>query len=140
LTDSGVSDILPDLAINHFTGRNTMTEQALELFVDSHENILMDDNIEESCLAFRDESLAFYQNNPRAVTKVPYDVIDKINEEQLMHAIRTGLMVDVITRITGYFSKKSQWNPGKLAELKDRRKFEVTESGCNSACPISQGE
>jgi hypothetical protein len=34
-----------------------MTEQALELLVDLHENILMDDNIEESCLAFRDESL-----------------------------------------------------------------------------------
>jgi ribonucleoside-triphosphate reductase len=29
--------------------------------------------------------------------------------------------IDGLTRITGYFSKTSSWNKGKLAELKDRR-------------------
>jgi anaerobic ribonucleoside-triphosphate reductase len=28
--------------------------------------------------------------------------------------------VDGITRITGYFTKVSSWNKGKLGELKDR--------------------
>jgi ribonucleoside-triphosphate reductase len=30
--------------------------------------------------------------------------------------------VDGITRVTGYFSKTSGWNKGKMAELKDRYK------------------
>jgi ribonucleoside-triphosphate reductase len=30
--------------------------------------------------------------------------------------------VDFVTRVTGYFSKTSMWNKGKLAELRDRDK------------------
>jgi ribonucleoside-triphosphate reductase len=30
--------------------------------------------------------------------------------------------VDHITRVTGYFSKDSMWNKGKIAELRDRDK------------------
>jgi ribonucleoside-triphosphate reductase len=30
--------------------------------------------------------------------------------------------VDGITRITGYFTKVSSWNKGKLGELKDRHR------------------
>ena len=30
--------------------------------------------------------------------------------------------VDHITRVTGYFSKDSMWNKGKIAELRDREK------------------
>jgi ribonucleoside-triphosphate reductase len=33
-----------------------------------------------------------------------------------------GQEVDGITRITGYFTKVSSWNKGKLAELKERNK------------------
>jgi|GEM_PF-1746838 len=29
--------------------------------------------------------------------------------------------VELVTRVTGYFSKVGGWNKGKLAELKDRR-------------------
>jgi len=30
--------------------------------------------------------------------------------------------VDHVTRVTGYFSKDSMWNKGKIAELRDRDK------------------
>ncbi|MEA3273075.1 MAG: anaerobic ribonucleoside-triphosphate reductase [Patescibacteria group bacterium] len=30
--------------------------------------------------------------------------------------------VDQITRVTGFFSKVSMWNKGKIAELKNREK------------------
>jgi ribonucleoside-triphosphate reductase (formate) len=30
--------------------------------------------------------------------------------------------VDQITRVTGFFSKVSMWNKGKIAELRDREK------------------
>ena len=29
--------------------------------------------------------------------------------------------IELITRVTGYFSKIGSWNQGKLAELKDRK-------------------
>ena len=33
--------------------------------------------------------------------------------------------IEGITRITGFFSKISSWNKGKLAELKDRRRTKM---------------
>jgi ribonucleoside-triphosphate reductase len=33
--------------------------------------------------------------------------------------------VDGITRVTGYFSKVSGWNDGKVAELADRHRSKV---------------
>lgn len=36
--------------------------------------------------------------------------------------------IDGITRITGYFSKISGWNKGKLGELKDRYRVQLTEN------------
>jgi ribonucleoside-triphosphate reductase len=30
--------------------------------------------------------------------------------------------VDHVTRVTGYFSKDSMWNKGKIAELRDRER------------------
>ncbi|MBD3245233.1 MAG: hypothetical protein GF335_04540 [Candidatus Moranbacteria bacterium] len=33
-----------------------------------------------------------------------------------------SLNIDHVTRVTGYFSKDSMWNQGKVAELRDRDK------------------
>jgi hypothetical protein len=96
---------------------------------------------EEKKLAFRNERLDYYKNDENRRTWIDYEKIDEIKDaEELIGYINKGLEVDCITRITGYFSKKSGWNPGKLAELKDRKKWEVTQtlSGCNSACPVAQ--
>ena len=45
--------------------------------------------------------------------------------------------VDGITRITGYFTKVSSWNKGKLGELKDRHRntqfFSGDEAALNAA-------
>ena len=48
-----------------------------------------------------------------------------MSSEELTQAIDRGLKVEGITRITGYFTKTSSWNPGKRGELKDRKKFTV---------------
>lgn len=39
-------------------------------------------------------------------------------------ALTGGKDVEQITRVTGFFSKVSSWNKGKLAELEDRHKNE----------------
>jgi hypothetical protein len=129
------------LPLNHFTGRHAMTAEALEVFVEVSPSIVIDEDLDKKVLKFRDVSLLKYQNDLNYYTEVPYDVMLKIDEDQLLKAIQTGLRVDGITRITGYMSKTSQWNPGKKGELKDRKQWEIgqTQSGCNSACPIAQG-
>ena len=43
----------------------------------------------------------------------------------LAAATARGRDVDHITRVTGYMSKTSGWNPGKTRELKDRHRTGV---------------
>lgn len=44
-------------------------------------------------------------------------------EKQIDHCSFCGSKsVDHVTRVTGYFSKDSMWNRGKIAELRDRDK------------------
>ncbi len=50
------------------------------------------------------------------------DGIEARNLEQLIFCTHQGKHVEQITRVTGYFSKVKNWNKGKLAELKDRRR------------------
>jgi hypothetical protein len=43
----------------------------------------------------------------------------------IVTALAHGRDVDHISRVTGYFSKTSQWNKGKQAELKDRHRTKI---------------
>ena len=45
---------------------------------------------------------------------------------QLLVATHQGRNIEHITRVTGYFSKVSGWNKGKVAELKDRARTTVS--------------
>jgi hypothetical protein len=128
------------LPLNHFTGRRAMTAQQVWDFCELNQHFECKDSTDTKHLTFRNNRLDWYKNDENRRTWITYAKIDSMKDaEELVKEINRGLEVDCITRITGYFSKKSQWNPGKLAELKDRRKHEVTESGCNSACPVAQG-
>ncbi len=61
-------------------------------------------------------------------TKVflPCKVIEESNLQTLLLAINQGRNVEHITRVTGYFSKVSGWNKGKVAELIDRYRTTVS--------------
>jgi len=49
--------------------------------------------------------------------------------------------VDAVTRITGYFSLVSNWNPGKLGELKDRyRSAKFFEGETTEASSVLEGK
>lgn len=56
---------------------------------------------------------------------VKYGTMLKLDWDKLRILAACGKDVDHITRTTGYFSRVSQWNPGKLGELKDRHRVEV---------------
>lgn len=57
--------------------------------------------------------------------KIDLKKLNNITEEQLEKAVVNGRNVDQITRITGYFSKLSNWNAGKKGEFKDRQRVNI---------------
>ncbi len=102
-----------------------MTGQELNQFLECNKNIEWVENIDEEQFLFRNTDLAWYQNDPERATAVTYWKMKEMSAEDLMLEINRGLMVEGITRITGYFTKVRGWNPGKRGELKERRKFNV---------------
>lgn len=95
-----------------------MTQSDLDLFLQKNRNIECKSDNEFSY--FRNNDLPWYANNPDNCTRISQHVFDKLTPEGLMDEINRGLEVEHITRITGYFTKISQWNKGKMGELKDR--------------------
>jgi hypothetical protein len=102
-----------------------MTEKELGKFLDEHKHIEYCEFEEDDYMCFRNTDLAWYKNNPESSTAIKYWKLAQITPYELMEEINRGLKVEGITRITGYFTKISSWNPGKLAELQDRRKFNI---------------
>ena len=95
-----------------------MTQADLNLFLEKNENI--ECGIDDEFSYFRNKDLPWYANNPDNCTRVTKDLFKELTPEGLMNEINRGLELEHITRITGYFTKISQWNKGKLGELKDR--------------------
>ena len=52
-------------------------------------------------------------------------VLADLTLAQLESATAQGRNVDHVTRVTGYFSRVSMWNPSKRGELKDRAKVRL---------------
>ena len=102
-----------------------MNAQELENFLEQNDHIHCYDALEEELLCFRNEHLDWYRNNPERKTAITYWKVEELDADALLKAINKGLQVENITRITGYFTKVSSWNPGKRGELRDRRKFSV---------------
>jgi hypothetical protein len=97
-----------------------MTKAELDKFLEEHEHIewAVDGNV----VLFRDTSLDWYNADPGRCTSVTKEKMDCLTADQLLKAIRQGLEVEQMTRVTGYFAKVGSWNPGKKGELKDRHR------------------
>jgi len=100
-----------------------VTQLELKSFLFTNENI--EYHAADSFSYFRNKALPWYANNPGNSTRITNDMIAQLSSEDLMNAINEGLEVEHITRITGYFTKVSQWNKGKRGELKDRMRVEI---------------
>ncbi len=60
------------------------------------------------------------------LTHVAKDTLAGLTPPMLLDLCAQGRDVDHITRVTGYFSRTSGWNPSKVAELRDRARVKVT--------------
>lgn len=58
----------------------------------------------------------------RAMSHVTWAAIAENDLETLVASCKQGKDVDHITRVTGYFSRVSGYNPGKQGELRDRHR------------------
>ena len=74
---------------------------------------------EATGLAFKVEGLAWYED-PHNVSFISKEMTGRITPAELWRELTQGLDMEYITRITGYFTKVSSWNKGKLGELRDR--------------------
>jgi hypothetical protein len=101
-----------------------MTQAELNGFLAKNKSI--ECHTDDSFSYFRNKDLPWYANNPGHSTRINNDLITQLSPEQLMNQINKGLEVEQITRITGYFTKISQWNKGKRGELKDRFRVEIS--------------
>ena len=99
-----------------------MTQSDLNLFLQKNQNI--ECKSDDEFTYFRNNDLPWYANNPDNCTRISKYVFDKLTPEGLMDEINRGLEVEHITRITGYFTKISQWNKGKMGELRERIRVE----------------
>lgn len=59
-------------------------------------------------------------------TFFPEETISTKDLTPLLAATHQGRNIEHITRVTGYFSKVSGWNKGKVAELIDRHRTPVS--------------
>ena len=109
-----------------------MTADALEIFLSQNQNYKCVDDIDSGFLLFRNENLPKYKNNSDFSRGLSYSDVEKMTENELSNVIDCGYKVENITRITGYMTKISTWNKGKLGELKDRRRTDLAGRPCVS--------
>jgi len=95
-----------------------MNQSELAQFLENNQNI--ECQSDECHAYFRNKHLPWYAHNPAHCTRIDNAVLQKLTPAELLLEVNRGLDVEHITRITGYFTKVSQWNKGKLGELKDR--------------------
>ena len=74
--------------------------------------------------AWKDDPDGLIVGNERfqTVTKLTFDAIDRHDRLAIIEACKQGRDVTHVTRVTGYFSKVSGWNKGKVGELRDRNR------------------
>lgn len=99
-----------------------MILEQLDKFLEFHTEIEYNYDNTADTFYFRDTTLPWYTNNPNNSTAITGDKMMELSNEDLLKAIRKGLEIEGITRITGYFTKVGNWNKGKLGELRDRNR------------------
>jgi anaerobic ribonucleoside-triphosphate reductase len=73
-------------------------------------------------ILLRNVRLPWYEENTNHCTRITMEKLKELDIEGLKTAINKGVDIIGISRITGYFSKISNWNEGKKGELKDRHR------------------
>ena len=101
-----------------------MVPQDLFDFVEAEGNIaICEAEIDgKKGFAFRNDTLPYFQKYKEGCEFSSLEDLSKTNLNDFKNRLFQGLRVEGITRITGYFTKTTNWNKGKLGELRDRNR------------------
>lgn len=80
--------------------------------------------LEEDGISFRHP----HYDKPGDSVKINNKKLRELTPDGLMAVLVNGRNVDKITRITGYFGKVSNFNKGKMGELKDRQRINIDQA------------
>ena len=104
-----------------------MTQEELDNYLDQNKNHIEWRENGGISLQFRSNELQYYQADPERCTAITKELLfsDGFRTEDLYEAITRGLRVRGIARVTGYYAMVEGFNKGKVAELRDRIRFNV---------------
>ena len=102
-----------------------MTPDSLEKYLEENPHVEFYYNEDNDTFLFRDMNINWYRNDPKNMTQITGDKLKELDDKGLTTALRKGLEIENITRVTGYMSKVASWNKGKQGELKDRSKHSI---------------
>lgn len=94
-----------------------MQYEELNSFLEANPNIEWTDD-EEGNLYLRHALF----DAPDEKVKIEPQALEKITLGELERVLINGRNVEQITRVTGYFSRVSGWNKGKMGELAQRQR------------------
>jgi len=108
-----------------------MTNEEFDIFLDNHPRVnwqwvqcdgksceQVEGPDDGNAMAFSVRGFPYYDEG--GVTTISFDTLKELPVSQLYSELVKGCDVEQITRITGYFTKVSGWNRGKIEELRDR--------------------
>lgn len=76
----------------------------------------------------QENALYIHSDKWNETIKIDLDRLDKLTLDLIKFKLKGGKDVAQITRVTGYFSHTTYWNPGKRAELRDRYRINKIQS------------
>ena len=98
-----------------------MTYDELVKFLDENPVIEWKEGVDKDHLYLRHSE---YDSQEEGIS-LDLTKLESITPPQLLNALVCGRNVEQLTRITGYFSRVSGWNKGKIGELKDRARVVI---------------
>ena len=69
-----------------------------------------------------DRGILIKNSRFETLTHATFAAVEANTAAAIMGSLAQGKDVDHVTRVTGYFSRTSGWNKGKVAELRDRHR------------------
>lgn len=97
-----------------------MTHEELNSFLESNPQVEWAED-DDGTFYFRHSQF----DSEHEKVKVTPEALSRVTAQQLEKVLVGGRNVEQITRVTGYFSRVSGWNKGKIGELAERERVRV---------------
>lgn len=103
-----------------YIGENMMKEELIDYLNNRNSEYLWEEG------EYKGEDGIFVKHlRFNTITHISDRHINRYDLNSVKAHLHQGKNVEHVTRVTGFFSKTSSWNPGKRGELVDRKRTEI---------------